>query len=348
MPRRTPQLIITILLMAVLTGCMVSAQTANVYDEEELAALRAEAALLRAEEDQEAVEITPLPTEPATPFVPPLTLSPTLSPTPTLTPSPSPSPSPTFTVEGMVEKKAYLNAGCANLRTGPGTDYDIIREIGENTKLTVTGVSGEWFRVETKGETGFVLAEFVEFGAPPTAKPTATPTKKPSATATPKPSATDTPKPSATATGTPKPTNTSSSGVDADDYFEDANGYTAEELLLLAQVVHQESKGTSLEAQAAVANVIYNRLRSSRFPNTVEGVVFQKNQFTVASNEAKLRAVKPAGTAVDAVKQIFVDEDTFLPADVMHFRAASKGTSWSSSYKYYDTFGGNCFFIYIG
>jgi uncharacterized protein YgiM (DUF1202 family) len=333
MSRRTPQLILFILTVAALSGCLASAQTANLYTDKELA-VRAEAVSAQA---QEIIEVTPAPTKLVTPFIP--TASPTPSPTAAITPSPtltlSPSPSPTFTVEEVEDKKAYLNAGSANLRTGPGTDYDIIREMEENTKLTVTGTCREWFRVETGGDTGFVLAEFVEFGSVPTAKPTSSPTPKP--TVTPKPS-------SAAATQTPTAT---SSGSD-NGSLPDANGYSAEELLLIAQVVHEEAKGSTLEAQAAVANVIYNRIQSSRFPNTVEGVIFQKSQFTVASDEDELRAVKPSSTAVEAVKQIFVEGDTFLPADVMYFRAASKGTTWSSSFKYYDTFGGNCFFIYIG
>ncbi len=328
MARRTLHLVISLLLIAALTGCMAQARTANLYTEEEL--------MQRAEEisadEPEIIEITAAPTQPVTPYL--VTPSPTPTPTPTPSPTPSPSPTPAYTVESMDGKKGYLNAGVANLRVEPNTECEIIRELERSARLTVTGACGEWYRVEAGEDTGFVLAEFVEFGAPPTAKPTATPTKKPSATPTPG------------ATATSKPTSTPDD--DEDDSPSGGNGYTAEELLLIAQVVHQEAKGTSFEGHAAVANVIYNRIRSSRFPSSVEGVIFQKNQFTVADNEAKLRAVNPSSTAVAAVEAIFVDEDTFLPSDVMYFRAASKGTSWGSSYKYYDTFGGNCFFSYIG
>jgi len=237
-------------------------------------------------------------------------------------------------VKAVDDKRAYLDAGSANLRKGPGTTYDIIRELKREVKLTVTGTCGEWLRVRSGDDTGFVLAEFVEYGTPPTPKPSPTPTKKPTPTPTTKPSAT--PKP---ATAEP----TSDGGG-----FVDANGFTAEELLLLAQVVHEESKGTSLEAQMAVANAIYNRVKSPKFPNTVEGVLFQKSQYTVIKSREQIGAVKPSEKAIEAVRQIFVENNTFLPSDVMYFRAASRGTDWSSSYKYYDTFGNNCFFIYIG
>lgn len=62
---------------------------------------------------------------------------------------------------------------------------------------------------------------------------------------------------------------------------------------MIAQVVQEEAKGTSVEARAAVANTIYNRYLSSKYPNTIEGIIFQKNQYTVADDEDEIRSVKP-------------------------------------------------------
>ena len=127
------------------------------------------------------------------------------------------------------------------------------------------------------------------------------------------------------------------------DSFSSGGGYSADELLLIAQVVQEEAKGTDVEARAAVANIIYNRLNSSKFPNSVEGVLFQKNQFTVTRNEEKLRAVMPISKTVEAVNQIFIGGDMILPDDVLYFRSSKKGTSWDKRV-YYATFGGNSFF----
>ena len=246
----------------------------------------------------------------------------------------APTPKPSFTVKSMDDKAAYVNAGSANLREGPGTKYDIITELGRNEKITVTGSSGDWYRVEYGSKKGFISAEFVEFGAPPT------PTPKPTAT----------PKPSATAEATPKPTASASpsggnsSWANPYDYFSDTSRFTAAELLLLAQVVQEEAKGTSVEARAAVANTIYNRYLSSQYPSTIEGIIFQKNQYTVANDEDEIRSVKPVEKTIEAVKQIFIDGDTFLPEDVLFFRAASRGTSWGDKREYYATYGNNAFF----
>ena len=157
-------------------------------------------------------------------------------------------------------------------------------------------------------------------------------------------------KPSATAEATPKPTASASpsggnsSWANPYDYFSDTSRFTAAELLLLAQVVQEEAKGTSVEARAAVANTIYNRYLSSQYPSTIEGIIFQKNQYTVANDEDEIRSVKPVEKTIEAVKQIFIDGDTFLPEDVLFFRAASRGTSWGDKREYYATYGNNAFF----
>ena len=263
------------------------------------------------------------------------TLKPTKSPEPTKTPTPTPK----YEVTDLEKKAAYLNAGSANFRKGPGLDYKIIDELKENAVFTVVGKSGDWLKVKYDGTYGFILAEFVEYGAPPT--PTPKPTAKP--TATPKPTKT----PSPTVEPTKQPENTggseSNSGVSSNDYFSSGGGFSADELLLVAQVVQEESKGSGVEARAAVANVIYNRIASSRFPDSVSGVLFQKNQFTVARDEDKLRAVVPVSKTIEAVNQIFVNGDRFMPEDVLYFRSSSKGTSWDKRV-YYATYGGNSFF----
>lgn len=281
-------------------------------------------------------EPTPAPTaEPTAETTPMATPEPTKSPEPSKTPTPTPK----YEVTDLEKKAAYLNAGSANFRKGPGLDYKIIDELKENAVFTVVGKSGDWLKVKYDGTYGFILAEFVEYGAPPT--PTPKHTAKP--TATPKPTKT----PSPTVEPTKQPENTggseSNSGVSSNDYFSSGGGFSADELLLVAQVVQEESKGSGVEARAAVANVIYNRIASSRFPDSVSGVIFQKNQFTVARDEDKLRAVVPVSKTIEAVNQIFIGGDMILPDDVLYFRSSKKGTSWDKRV-YYATYGGNSFF----
>lgn len=52
------------------------------------------------------------------------------------------------------------------------------------------------------------------------------------------------------------------------------------EMECLAGTVYFESKGESLAGQLAVARVVLGRVESSRFPDTVCGVVYQRKQFS--------------------------------------------------------------------
>lgn len=55
---------------------------------------------------------------------------------------------------------------------------------------------------------------------------------------------------------------------------------------LLARVITHESGNQPLEGKMAVGNVLLNRVNSPTFPDTVYGVVYQKNQFPGAANAA--------------------------------------------------------------
>jgi len=60
--------------------------------------------------------------------------------------------------------------------------------------------------------------------------------------------------------------------------------YTQAEWDMLAQVVYGEARGEAYNGQVAVAAVVLNRLESDAFPDTMHGVVFQKNAFTCVSD----------------------------------------------------------------
>ncbi|MGN0318182.1 MAG: cell wall hydrolase [Lachnospira sp.] len=53
-----------------------------------------------------------------------------------------------------------------------------------------------------------------------------------------------------------------------------------DELWLLACIVSWEARGESYEGKLAVANVVLNRVRSSYYPDTISGVVYQRGQFS--------------------------------------------------------------------
>ena len=79
---------------------------------------------------------------------------------------------------------------------------------------------------------------------------------------------------------------------------------TLDELDLFFRLVEAEAGNESMEGKIAVANVVINRVKDSRFPDTVRDVIYQPYQFeptinghinkkaSVDSKEAVLRALK--------------------------------------------------------
>jgi N-acetylmuramoyl-L-alanine amidase len=75
----------------------------------------------------------------------------------------------------------------------------------------------------------------------------------------------------------------------------------------MANAVYGESRGEPYVGQIAVAAVILNRVKSSSFPNTVSGVIFQPGAFTAVAdgqiwltpNETAKKAVQDALNGYD-------------------------------------------------
>ncbi len=51
------------------------------------------------------------------------------------------------------------------------------------------------------------------------------------------------------------------------------------DLNLLARLIYGEARGESYTGQVAVGAVVLNRVRSSKFPNTISGVIYQSGAF---------------------------------------------------------------------
>jgi N-acetylmuramoyl-L-alanine amidase len=56
------------------------------------------------------------------------------------------------------------------------------------------------------------------------------------------------------------------------------------DLNMLARLVHGEARGEPYTGKVAVAAVVINRTRDSRFPNTIAGVIYQPGAFTAVSD----------------------------------------------------------------
>ena len=56
------------------------------------------------------------------------------------------------------------------------------------------------------------------------------------------------------------------------------------DIQLMARAINGEARGEPYEGQVAVGAVILNRVKSSQFPNTISGVIYQSGAFTAVSD----------------------------------------------------------------
>lgn len=62
------------------------------------------------------------------------------------------------------------------------------------------------------------------------------------------------------------------------------NGYSQNDIRLMANAVYGESRGEPYIGQVAVASVILNRVNSASFPKTISGVIFEPGAFTAVAD----------------------------------------------------------------
>ena len=72
--------------------------------------------------------------------------------------------------------------------------------------------------------------------------------------------------------------------LDSVKYYPAGVHLTSQEVEWLAQMIHAEARGEPYVGQVAVGAVIINRMLSPQFPDTLRGVLFQKNAFQPIQN----------------------------------------------------------------
>ena len=88
-------------------------------------------------------------------------------------------------------------------------------------------------------------------------------------------------------------------------------GLSSTEFDMVCAVVQAEANGGSVEFKEYVAGIIYNRVHNDQFPNTVYGVLTEKNQFGSISNYYYNTYPVDDDTRL-AVSKIFSGEDSYI------------------------------------
>lgn len=108
-----------------------------------------------------------------------------------------------------------------------------------------------------------------------------------------------------------------------------AEPYTEAEYNLLAKLVQVESGYEGYEGQLAVANVILNRVKSSKFPSSIKEVIYSGKQFPPAHNGLLDRS-KPNDSVLRATKDALNGKNNVEDAVYFYNPKYSKGSYWSS------------------
>lgn len=87
------------------------------------------------------------------------------------------------------------------------------------------------------------------------------------------------------------------------------------EMELLARVVWVEARGESFEGQQAIAEVVFNRMVSDQFPNSLVEVIYQDEQFR---SVPLLDKAEPSQTQYEAIEAA-LEGPNVLPTDVFYF-----------------------------
>ena len=120
------------------------------------------------------------------------------------------------------------------------------------------------------------------------------------------------------------------------------SNYTSSDLYLLAKCIYAEARGESYTGQVAVGAVILNRVASSQFPNTISGVIYQKNAFTAVS-DGQIN-LEPDKQAMNAASDAMNGWDPTYGC-IYYYNPAVATSSWIFSRQTVTTIGKHVFAI---
>lgn len=118
-----------------------------------------------------------------------------------------------------------------------------------------------------------------------------------------------------------------SGAIQSGDSYYDQN-----DLFWLSRIIFAESGNQPLEGQMAVGIVVMNRVESPIYPNTVQGVLAQKNQFSTYLS-GRLANRTPNASSVIAAKLVLDGGVVEEVEDALYFDSSSN--SWASRNKEY-------------
>ncbi len=96
---------------------------------------------------------------------------------------------------------------------------------------------------------------------------------------------------------------------------------------LMARAINGEARGEPYEGQVAVGAVILNRVKDSRFPNSISGVIYQSGAFTAVA-DGQINAPIDEGSTVYKAAQDAINGWDPTSGCVYYFNPATATNKW--------------------
>ena len=106
-----------------------------------------------------------------------------------------------------------------------------------------------------------------------------------------------------------------------------AKSTNASDIQLMARAINGEARGETYEGQVAVGAVILNRVKDSRFPNSISGVIYQSGAFTAVSDGQINAAISEGSTVYKAAQDAMNGWDP-TGGCVYYFNPATATNKW--------------------
>lgn len=121
-----------------------------------------------------------------------------------------------------------------------------------------------------------------------------------------------------------------SSEVEVDYYpeFTYSKDWSAKESYLLARIAMAEAEGCNIQTKTLIIMCVLNRVQSDEFPNTIEEVIFQENQFSPIDN-GRWDRVEPNEDCYEAVR-IVMEAKYDYSGGAIYFENCADEDNWHS------------------
>ena len=96
---------------------------------------------------------------------------------------------------------------------------------------------------------------------------------------------------------------------------------------LMARAINGEARGEPYEGQVAVGAVILNRVKDSRFPNSISGVIYQPGAFTAVS-DGQINVTISEGSTVYKAAQDAINGWDPTSGCVYYFKPSTATNKW--------------------